>query len=537
MSVSLASELVQKVVSNRGPASSAGARVPPAPSGQAIYLELEIIDPDEELDPFATALVEAEAGSHKLLPGHKYLVKVSATSYRQDDSHPVYASAPLNLLLCCQEVAEIGILDARRAIEPERIATLNEEFELTVPAECPRGDYKLKLLFYQEDNKKLRTASLDFSLEGTHNPVDQSLLTTCRIKLNDQLPEHTAILHIEAPAPAQYRMTGWSRREKPLKTGLMEQPTLGLADFVEAKLDPEYIKGNLSSFSRRSSKDLLDWFYDLYQRHGNQLCLIIADHSVSEFPWEMMQMESGKYLGAIWKVVRWIPIKYYRLWQELCVDEEESRGTVLAYLNHEELDTDLERQALNHLTTSYYETTAALKQVLSYPLNSVALIYLGCHGIFAADDKHKIAIGELENPSGQLVSLNIEDIERQEGARPLLFVNACHSARLTRDSSGFYGLPEVFLANIASAYLGTLGPVGSSYAAKIANLIFTQAVEKSIEPAEVLRRLRAQAVADLAASEATENWLNFIYTFMYVYYGNPFAKIRLSCVAEPEGDA
>jgi CHAT domain-containing protein len=317
----------------------------------------------------------------------------------------------------------------------------------------------------------------------------------------------------------------------------MEQPTLGLADFVEARLDPRYIKGNLSNFSRRNSKVLLDWFYDLYQRHGNQLCLIIADHSLSEFPWEMMQMDSGKYLGAVWKVVRWIPVRYYRLLQELCVEEEEFKGEVVAYLNHEELDTAQERQALSHLTTSYYETTAALKQGLSQPLNSVALVYLGCHGVFAAGDKHRIALGKLENPSGQLVSLDIEDIERQTGARPLLFVNACHSARLTRDCNGFYGLPEVFLASVASAYLGTLGPVGSSYAAKIANLIFTEAIEKSIEPAEVLRRLRAKAVAELAAAETTENWLNFIYSFMYVYYGNPSAKIRLACVAEPEEDA
>jgi CHAT domain len=539
MSASLASELIQRVVSNRGMPSSAGAQVPPAPSGREIYFELEITDPTEELDPFARALAEEKAEPRKLLPGHKYLVRVSATSYRQGDSYPVYAIAPLKLLLCCQEVPGIGISDATRTIAPEEIESLDEEFELSVPAECPRGDYRLALMYYLEDNKrpKARTIYLDFSLEGTHNPVDQNLQTTCRIKLNDQPPEHTAILHIEAPAPDQYRMTGWSKREKPLKTGLMQQPTMGLANFIEANLDPAYIRGSLIHFSRRSSEELLDWFHELYQRHGDQLCLIIADHSVSEFPWEMMQIKDGKYLGAVWKVVRWIPVRSFRDRHELCLQEEERTGEVLAYLNHKELDTDLERVALNHLATSYYETTASLKQGLSQPLDTVALVYLGCHGVFAAGAQHKIALGELENPSGQLVSLNIEDIESQEGARPLLFVNACHSARLARDTNGFYGLPEVFLARVASAYLGTLGPVGSSYAAKMANLIFTEAIEKSIEPAEVLRRLRAEAVAELAESEATENWLNFIYTFMYVYYGNPFAKIKLTCVAEPEGDA
>lgn len=541
MSASGASTLIQRVVSSRGVTSYAGR--PPAPSGREVFFKLELLTsveldpagPTEGSDPFARILTEEKVEQPKLRPGHRYRVRVSTSQHGQAGQQPIYTTASLNLLLCCKDVPEIGIPNAKRIVEPEAIATFDEEFELTISANCPTGSYELKLLSHQNNRLGL-AASLSFDLEGTYNPVDSALLTTCRIKLNDQPPEHTAILHIEAPAPGQYRLTGWSRREKPLKTGLMEEPELALANFVEEELQPEHIKNQLASFSRRSPEELLEWFEALEKRHGDRLILIIADHSVSEIPWEMVQWKRGSYIGATWRVVRWIPVRDFRVWQELCLQEEERTGKVLAYLNHEELDTRVEREALSRFATSFCTTTALLKQGLSRQLESVALVYLGCHGVFTYGEKHKVAVGELHNPSNTLVALSVEDIQGPEGARPLLFVNACHSARLIRDSNGFYGLPEVFLARIASAYLGTLGPVGSTYAAEIANIIFTEAVKKSIEPAEVLRRLRAEAVAALSASEATENWLNFIYTFMYVYYGNPFVKIRLGA-AEPEGDA
>ena len=76
-------------------------------------------------------------------------------------------------------------------------------------------------------------------------------------------------------------------------------------------------------------------------------------------------------------------------------------------------------------------------------------------------------------------------------------------------------------------------------------------VTKLTIPAEVLRQLRAEAVAMIARQEAvglaantpgmiarhehrdltqlTEQEKNFyfLYTFMYVYYGNPLARLRL----------
>jgi hypothetical protein len=47
-------------------------------------------------------------------------------------------------------------------------------------------------------------------------------------------------------------------------------------------------------------------------------------------------------------------------------------------------------------------------------------------------------------------------------------------------------------------------------------------------PAEVLRRLRVEAVDRIRAWPTPKDWESFLYTFMYVYYGNPFARLRLA---------
>jgi hypothetical protein len=50
----------------------------------------------------------------------------------------------------------------------------------------------------------------------------------------------------------------------------------------------------------------------------------------------------------------------------------------------------------------------------------------------------------------------------------------------------------------------------------------------SLSVAALLRDIRAKVVADLAAEQTQDNLLAFIYTFMYVYYGNPMTLLRLT---------
>lgn len=525
------STFIQRVITGRAVAGGTGKESPTRPNAVPVYFELQLIDRTAELDPFDMALVEGTE-KPRLEAGGEYRIRVSAGLYGQAGQSPIYATAPIILRIGCKGVP--GLATTGRRIDADSILAFDEEFDLKVPVNCLTAEYELKLFwFYVGEKRPARSvASLSVQVEGASYPVDSELLTTCSIALNVGLPENTAILYIESD-DKKYRLTGWSSHERLMRTDPIESPTYSLANFVEADLDPKTIRGLITRHSRNNSTKLLEWFKRLYERHGDNLCLIVADHSASELPWEMMKIEDRLYLGAIWKVVRWIPVRNYLLWQKLQVQDQEISGTVVAYLN-EEVEKKVEREALNRFRTSFCEDTDLLTKTLSEPLDTVAVVYLGCHGIFTANEEHTIAIGGLRNPSRNVMALDIESIDDHKGARPLLFVNACHSARLIRDNERFIGLLEVFLARVANSYLGTIGPVGSLQAAEIAERIFDKGVRGTVEPAEILRELRAEAIAKLAASESKEAWLNFIYTFMYVFYGNPFIKINL--VAVGEGD-
>src|SRR5207247_6057576 len=115
--------------------------------------------------------------------------------------------------------------------------------------------------------------------------------------------------------------------------------------------------------------------------------------------------------------------------------------------------TALEQQVLTLLKADFRDDVKALRLRLAQSLQDVGLVYLACHGIFTYNEKHKAAVGSLKNPADRISAVQSEDLKQLAGARPLFFVNACHSARLMRDSQGFYGLPEVMLALLASGYI------------------------------------------------------------------------------------
>ena len=121
--------------------------------------------------------------------------------------------------------------------------------------------------------------------------------------------------------------------------------------------------------------------------------------------------------------------------------------------------------------------------------------------------------------------------------RPVVFVNATHSADLVLDQGEYYGLPECWLRWCASGYIGLLGPHHSRYATAIAEQLFQASVIDNLRPAAALQRIRAQVsqeFADCATSEYSEYQEKFLYTFMYVYYGNPLAQFILHSALDEE---
>ncbi len=67
------------------------------------------------------------------------------------------------------------------------------------------------------------------------------------------------------------------------------------------------------------------------------------------------------------------------------------------------------------------------------------------------------------------------------------------------------------------------------YAARIGQEMLQRAAsQEGLNPAEELRRLRAEAVERVKQDPSNKNQCELIYAFMYVYYGNPMARLRLS---------
>lgn len=424
-------------------------------------------------------------------------------------------------------------------------------FEVELPKECPTQTAELSLTYRDPQAAPSRKGqSRGFitrqalTIEGTYERPDPVLNEVAKVALDEETPEYVAMLYIEAPQPNQLCFSGWSRDEKLPKRGPIERHAIGLAEFIQDKTRPQRIRNHLRIISQNIDPSLSRWLQKLVAHHHHHLCLVIANHTDDEFPWEMLGLEDNRYLGAEALVVRWLPtLRYYGEELSLHVLEKQCHGNVVAYVDQTGVShTGLEYDTLRQLTTTFHEKIEALITGLNQPHGPVGLVYLATHGMFEPDDPlYKAALGSLQNPTGRTMVIDLAEIEAiTYDQRPVFFVNACHSARIGRGSNGLFGLPQILLTRAASGYIGTLGPVGSSQASAIAHTILeaAHADAEGVRLAEVLRQLRAEAVVQLEDKQLPEKqrWLQFIYTFMYVFYGNPLARLKLNKAAEPEAD-
>lgn len=506
-------------------------RHPQPESRVPVFFDWKFIPDDSNLQ----ALWADETESPKLRPGCSYQIRVYA-DFDGPAGQGIFISSPVQLFLKCQDHS-IKISQPTDIIfDPASTDRFFCEFYISIESECPRKALGFELLYKRldiEHNPKPAGVIFKAVLEGTYNPVDPGIQKTFKVGfLDKQPPDDTAFLHIQIPATGKFRLWGWSLREKPLQC-VIDQPEspISLAHFVEGSVNPADIKRSLRNYFRRAPTDLLKWLQKLIQ---NNRILVVVDETDAGFPWELTEIADNQYIGALIKIVRWIPVQYYIDFILLNIQDKHHRGAVIAYLDNA---LGEERDTLNTLSTEYCQTPAELLDRLKQPLHHVGMVYLGCHGMFTYSSKHEIAIGTLHNPENGITCITFEDIDSHEHSRPIFFLNACHSARLMADGRGLFGLPEVLLARVAGGFIGTTGPVGSAYAAHIANYILHHALitPGGIQIAEALRQLREDAVEKLRNEATEENLLRFVYTFMYVYFGNPRARLSL-IPAEANGE-
>jgi hypothetical protein len=483
--------------------------------------------------------------------GKSYLLEITASANSTINDHfkqqHLNIKSAIDLQIGCTETKVRLENDIYKEVSPEDVFTLKKTVRVIVPDECPTKECISFVLLCREANSRLRpVAQLDVKLDGTYHPADESLIEKAKVELDASLPGQTAILHIVASNVDKLTIKGWSPYCEKLQADLVSWAPIKLGEFIERGISPESIINHLRRFSRSQIGDLILWLKPLLKRYSKDLCLVIVDHTDMETPWEMIELEDTEYLGAHAKVVRWTRIRCFGAWHTLKMQDMQKQGTIIAYLDDEELgaqQTYHEREALKTLKSIGCRELKELKQQLRRlePQHDVGLIYLGCHGY------EGMAIGSLHSHAERITYLDLEIPKVYPDPRPIVFVNACESARLKRDGKDYFsGLLEVLLARFASGYIGTLGRVGSTYASTVAERLLKEACmhPNGIQIPEVLRQLRAEAVKEitddqleaLSEQEKQKREERFLYAFLYVYYGNALVRLQLLQAEETEDD-
>ena len=414
---------------------------------------------------------------------------------------------------------------------------------VTAPGELGQGK---KLPFTDKEKEPIQAPALP---EEKKKKTEERRFYS-QIHVTDKLPPHVAILHIYQSSANEYnlKLMGSLIPEKELKEP-KQRPQLSLGELVQQKKPPEEIRDALYVFSL-SNPELCNWVKALrqtFQRtleetsapNAQQLCLAIVDYTDFEIPWEMLELLSedspNQYLGAIITTVRWQPVRIEDTYLKLQPKAEECCGQALAYVLDNELQgVGPELQILEQLKAVVYRNITTFQTHLQRPDSDCGFIYISCHGGFSTNPS-KIWIGSELHSEQRLRLLNLRrcQLNLVKKSPSIVFINACHSGRHQAypliPKSYRVGFAELFLAQGARGVIGTLGAVGDRYAARFARDLIQESLNSPDLPvAALLRNLRWKVIQNLPENPTTEDLLPFIYTFMYVYYGNPLTVLRLT---------
>ena len=361
--------------------------------------------------------------------------------------------------------------------------------------------------------------------------ADTEIFPLSKVYVTAQIPPEVAILYIQADGKDRYRLMGGNASITLQLTESYEKPDISLDLLVQKGQTPQAIRHTIKCFSRHNLV-LRKWLNTIIQNSDCKKYLVIADHTNFEIPWELLQPSPEalpyEYLGALVTTVRWQKVDSD---DEITLDftPEECCGDTIAYTNHQELNVREEIMVLKKLKANIFDDIAKFHGYLQIKNIDSSFIYIAAHGIFSKNHDD-IAIGVLNNKEQQLKLIDLDMNPLKTGG--IVFLNTCHSGQHqthSRIPNCRVGFVELFFRKGAKGVIGTLGGVGDRYAARIAKDIMQACLDSpSLSVAALLRDIRAKVVADLEKEPTPHNHLAFIYTFMYVYYGNPMTVLRLT---------
>ncbi len=333
-----------------------------------------------------------------------------------------------------------------------------------------------------------------------------------------------------------------------LDTDPIPAPEISFDKIINLNL--EGTLGIMRMFSQKNSqaKKIRGWLLKLQERQHNFSYLIINDRTTFEIPWEMLELKNNDYLGASLVTVRWQDITNPEDLDDvnglinLEVVEKKCYGKIVAYLNTQDLPSvEQEKEILEVFNPTIYDNVRNFFDDLDQVNSEVSLVFIASHGFFDKDLSQSKLGEEDERQRISVYDLYKYDFNFfKKGS--IVFMNACNSGRLqqndtlkindTNPTTGReypIGFSTFFLEKGAEGVIGTLCKVDDKYAAKISRNFF-QEYQKypHLSVATILKNLRQKAANEYQGQKSNyENTYLFIFTFMYIYYGNPMAKLEL----------
>lgn len=513
-------------------------------------LDLDSWDEDVTRGPDIYVASEQIASAPHLDAGKKYRLLASGSTTGLANQGDLTITTAIELKAGCPGCTQVTIEDPIRSVPYPPDPLIEHVFKLSVEEQSPILDELIiELRYRMVDSKSTRwmpLKTLVVALNGTFDPDIFCTVVGSGIALpkhSTHPPANLVFLTVTEPQVGRLSVTAGNRFKQKIFDELDELPKSTLANFIKDRTTAEKVRGEMNGISRYALPKLRNWLRNVWEKCRGDLDVLVFDYTDHQFPWEMLELNDGWYLGAKARVARWIPIQDFSGFRALSLSESdpppEFVGTVLAYVDSENMQgASCDITTLDQIEAERCESMTDFSKRLRGTLDGIGLLYLGCHGMFSYDDKSRIYAGTIKGQ--REYPLTLEGARPNRAARPLAFVNACHSGRLKSEGSRLYGLPEVFLVRDVDGYIGTLGPIGSDFAGTVLDRLAADLKTETtgIEPAEFLRSLRAQVVQESEIVGADEDArLAFVYVFMYVYYGHPHARLRLSQKREEQVSA
>lgn len=523
--------LIQSAISR--PAVSVAPPKGSAPVGVRTRVEVVVL-----ASAGAPAAVEPEKGHFHLAPGNTFSVRVLLSPASQDEAGAVELTEAEPLSLVWEGAAGIQVQRETASVVLAELNSLQSTREFWLKTEPGAAGVQGRLSLRRGSLGTQEVRALELHVEAELAAV-WSLTEELREKVRVDLdtapkdPEATAFLHIES-TDQQLRLHWF-----PVKAGssgklVVPEPSRNLLDPL-GKPNTEKIFDNVRTFFRRTCGQLRRWLEDRVKAR-KEVTLIIQECAETRVPWEMLELPFQKEqelaiefvpIGALIKVVRWLSTVDSIKGEEipLRLDRKDWSGQAISYVAAAELKhAAQEMNALKGWHESFDDVEKLGKSLrkVSKPL---AMLFVASHGQLQEGEPDPNA----SEPALTRIARNLPMYPQH--ARPLAFINACHSGLLQRDDLGIAGLPEKFLGTFAGAYLGVMGRIDESIAAAIGARILEAAKGKDgVCIPELLRQVRREAFEKLDAGDNASRRA-YVYKFMYVFYGTPEAYLKL----EPAG--